>query len=77
MSTLHEMASELARRIREYGEVEYFLVLQDKIQDPKTGVKPGVVVSNLPNGQVLDVTSRGVTGLAISKLQRGARHGRY
>lgn len=76
MSTLREMAEELSARLKEMGEVDYFLVLQSRVQDPRTGQKPGMAISNLPTTQVMDAASRGTAGILLQNIRKNLGRGK-
>jgi len=56
MSTLREMAEEVAKRLDSGGN-DFFLVVQGRVTDPDSGVRQRVVVTNV-DMTVVDARAR-------------------
>lgn len=66
MSTLREMAQEIAKRLDE--DVDFFLVVRNKAQDQKTGRKPMVVATNVNKDEVVEMASAATTRLILKRM---------
>lgn len=73
MSTLREMAEEMAKKLD--GEAEFLLILRPKLPNPQTGLKKSVVATNVGrpamDDMLVDSTSTYVMD-QVFKQQRGA-----
>lgn len=66
MSTLREMAQAVANSLNE--EVDFFLVIRDKVRNPKTGQKPLVVATNVGQSEVADMADKGTERVILKRL---------
>lgn len=66
MSTLREMAQAVAKSLNE--EVDFFLVVRDKVPNPKTGQKPLVVATNVGKNEVADMANKGTERVILKRL---------
>ncbi len=74
MSTLHEMAKEVAKRLDEGAE--FFLVARSRVPDIKTGQKRTLVASNVGTEVALDMAATGTSRFMLKKLADKARRQR-
>lgn len=69
MSTLREVAEAVAKQLGE--EVDYFLVMRGKEEDPQTGRRRGMATTNVEKlDDIREMSVKGVTAVAVKRARR-------
>lgn len=66
MSTLREMAQAVADSLNE--NVDFFLVVQEKHCDPKTGQKKLVAATNVGKNDIADMANKGTERVLLKRM---------
>lgn len=68
MSTLREMAAEVAKRLD--GNADFFLVIKPLTADPQTGQKNSVVATNVGRRGIHDMVVEGTSSFIMDQVTK-------